>query len=147
MVHACYHTLAYSLFFFFFSHCFPFLGFVTLLFHYFLFSSCSCDVVFLVLWSYDCCNVVLLCTTKASYILPVMTVFYHFTPSPLLSECGCFSKPPTSLSTAQPQPLTSVIHATAHYLTKKSILFTCSRWHSHMDKGGHSLSLSLMVCT
>ena len=56
-MHACYHTLAYSLFFL--SPCFPFLGFVTLLFPLFflvlapvmLFFWCCDDVM---LW---CCNV------------------------------------------------------------------------------------------
>ena len=30
---------------------------------------------------------------------------------------------------------------------KNFILFSCSPWHSHPDKGGHSLLLSPMACT
>ena len=44
-------------------------------------------------------------------------------------------------------PLTYAGHATSHYQTKSLILFACSLWHSHPDKGRHSLSLSLTACT
>ena len=46
-----------------------------------------------------------------------------------------------------PPPLICAGNATSHYQTKSSILFACSPWHSYPDKGGHSLSLSLMACT
>ena len=68
-------------------------------------------------------------------------------PLTALYGCGCSSRPPTGLSATQSPPLTYAGHATSHFQTKSLILFACSPWHSHPDKGRHSLSLSLMACT
>ena len=127
-------------FFFFLSFLLPFLSFsyslVGLLCSLLLFSPV---VPFFLLFS--------LYTADGPFILPTVKSIYYFTPELLLSGCGCPSRPPTGLSTAQPPPLTCVGCATSHYQTKSLILFACSPWHSHPDRGGHSLSLSLRACT
>ena len=52
------------------------------------------------------------------------------------------------MSIAQPPLLTCARCTTPYYQTKKIILFACSPWHSHPEKGGHPFSLlSLMACT
>ena len=141
MVHVCYHTLAYSLLFL--SNSFFF--FLIFLLYFSLFFLFPCGVV---MFSLD----LSLLLFRSSLFPPSLPVhgrwpFYTACHKGFLLIYGCPSKPPTSLSTAQPPPLTCASRATPHYQTKSLILFTCSPWHFHLDKGGHSLSLSPMACT
>ena len=129
MVHAHYHTLTYFLFFFSFQFLFSFLSFL-------LYLSLSCSLILSPL-----------CTAKGPFILSVCRVFTilpfnHFCPG-----VSVLPKPPTDLLAAQPSSLTYASRATSHSQTKSLILFSCSPWNSYPNKGGYSLSLSLMTCT
>ena len=80
------------------------------------------------------------------YLLP----WRVFTILPLNRFCpsmGVFPRPPTSLSATQSSPFTCAGRAYPIPRQNSIILFACSLWHSHPDKGGHFLSLSLMACT
>ena len=143
-------TLCFSFSLFSFSR-FCYSAFPTLFF--FFFSSCSCGVVeMVVLWYCDSLVVIvavmmiILCMAGAPYILLAVTGF--FTISPFNHFClgvGVLLDHP--LVCQLPQPFTCAGCAASHYQTKNSILFACSPWHSHLEQGGHSPSLSLMRCT
>ena len=111
---------------------------------FFVFSFLS----FLLYLSLSCFVLSLFCARLGPflYCLPcrIFTIlpFNRFCP-----DVGVLPRPPTGLSAAQPSPFTYVGHATSHSYTKSLLLFSCSLWHSHPDKGGYSLSLSLMACT
>ena len=64
-----------------------------------------------------------------------------------MSGLQCSSRPRTSLLAAQPPPLTCAGCATPYYQIKKTVLFTCSPWHSYLPQCGHPFLLSLMACT
>ena len=145
LVHACDHTISYSLFFF----------------SGFCYSALPTPFLFLVLaravlWWWLCWDTVtfslwLLLSSPPMHSWGTLYTAYHdwfFTISPFNHFClgmGVLLNHP--LVCQLPPPLIRAGRATSHYQTKNFILFACSPWRSHPDRVGHSLSLSLMACT
>ena len=137
LVHAHYHALAYSLFFF--QIPFSFLSFLfsvfPSIFHspsYFFFSSvlpCSVAPCTVHSWGpfYDVCyDGFLLFYPLTTFVLVWMSFLDH----PLVCR----------LPIHHHLPVLVVPHLIP--IKKSLILFSCSPWDSHPDEGGHSLSLS-----
>ena len=83
---------------------------------------------------------ILLCTTEAPYILPVVTGFFTISPfNHFFLVVGVLPDHP--LVCQLPPPPTCAGCAISHYQTKNSILFAYSSWHSHLEQGVHSLTI------
>ena len=139
LVHAHYHVLAHFLYFFFLIP-FSFLSFLFYLslpfllpFLFILF--CSLPLLLL-----------LLCMAEAPFILPAVMGFYYFTPLTIF-VLAWVSFPDHALVCHLPSYHHLPVLAMPHPIPRKNsrILFSCSPWHSHLDKCGHSLSPSLMT--
>ena len=146
MVHAYYHALVYSLLFL--SNSFFF--FLSFLLHFSLFFLFPCGGCYVHSFFLSSCSVFLGIPIHGRG--PFYTACREgvFTILPLNCFClGVSVLPdhPLVFSATQPPPLTYAGRATSYYQTKSLILFACSPWHFHLDKGRHSLSLSLMACT
>ena len=90
----------------------------------------------------------LLCTAKTLFILPTVTDFLLFYPLTAFVLVWV-SYQDYSLVSRLPiyhhLPMLAVPHPIPRQ--KSFVLFSYSLWHSHPDKGGHSLLLSLMAYT
>ena len=135
LAHAYYHTLAHSPF--------SFLSFTLLFFFYLLCFSCPFFHSFLF-------SLILphLCIVKALFYIARHDGFLLFCPLTTFVLVQV-SFPEHPLVCQLPSHHHFLVLVVPHPIPKQKsfILFSCSPWHSHSNKGGHSLLLSLMACT
>ena len=81
------------------------------------------------------------------FLLHVVMSFYCFAINHFCPGIGVLSRPPIGLSAASYHHLP--VPAMPHPIPRQKsfILFSCSLWHSHSDRGGHYLLLSPMART
>ena len=141
LVHAYYHTFACSPFtllsFTLFITTFSLISFISYVFLPFFFCSPPFSFVLPLLYTVKalfytiCCDGFLLFFPLTAFVL----VQVSFPDHPLVCQLPRHHHFPVL---AGPHPIPK---------QKSFILFSCSPWHSHSNKGGHSLLLSPMACT